>query len=153
VVKTKESKNNDKKQDVVNEEEEEKEIEKDVVNEEEKEKEKEKDEQENVVNENKKAAKENVGKKKKGKQIENEVTKRRKTRGQTKLRVRVQQIAALKMMAVMVDGKLTPDTYVTVISDDDCFGGRSVAFVMLEDFEAMFAVGEMTGSIITSYMM
>jgi Mg-chelatase subunit ChlI len=152
VVKTKESKNNEGEKKF---EKEEKEIEKDVIEEEkEKEKEEEKEkEKEEGEKEKEKAAKENVGKKKKGKKIENEVTKKRKTRGQTKMRVRVQQNSALKMMTVMVDGNLNPDTFVTVVTDDACFGGRSIAFVMPEDFEALFAVGEMTGSIITSYMM
>ncbi|XP_076919851.1 uncharacterized protein LOC143580804 [Bidens hawaiensis] len=57
------------------------------------------------------------------------------------------------MAAVMVDGQLTKDGSIKIQCDDDCFGYESFTYLSMEDFEAVFTLDWLSGSVIISYMM
>lgn len=90
-------------------------------------------------------------KSKKQKVNEQEIGTRRMTRGQMKTRIRIGESGALRMASMMVDKLVS--TAIRVQCDDDLFGFPSFTYLSFEDFEAIFTLDQLTGSVITSYIM
>ncbi|XP_076938369.1 uncharacterized protein LOC143606498 [Bidens hawaiensis] len=78
---------------------------------------------------------------------------KRKTRAQQTTRVRIEESVVLTMAALVVDAQLANVDSIKVQSEDECFGYESYTYLGIEDFEAVFTLGWMSGSIVTSYMM
>jgi hypothetical protein len=85
--------------------------------------------------------------------IEKEVTKRRMTRTHKRTRIRIEESVVLKMTAMMVDGQVSKVDSIKVQCEDDLFGYESYTYLNFNDFEAVFSLGELSGAVVTSYMM
>ncbi|KAI3775412.1 hypothetical protein L1987_49988 [Smallanthus sonchifolius] len=59
----------------------------------------------------------------------------------------------LKMTAMMVDGQVSKVDSIKVQCEDDLFGYESYTYLTWDDFQAVFTLEELTGVVITSYMM
>ncbi|KAI3683910.1 hypothetical protein L1987_84425 [Smallanthus sonchifolius] len=87
------------------------------------------------------------------KENEKVMMQRRMTRTQRKTMIRIEQSASLKMIAVMVDEHVSKVDSIKVQCEDDLFGYESFTYLNWDDFEAVFTLQELTGAVITSYMM
>ena len=87
--------------------------------------------------------------------MENEapITPRRRTRGQIGKNVRVECSRVLKMTEKLVLSKGSKQLATKVQCEDDLFGYESFTYITWEDFQVIFTLDELTGSIITCYMM
>ncbi|KAI3695431.1 hypothetical protein L1987_78428 [Smallanthus sonchifolius] len=93
-------------------------------------------------------------KKEKVKENENEKEmQRRMTRARRKTRIRIEKSGILKMTAMMVDGQISNVDSIKVQCEDDLFGYESYTYLTWDDFQAVFTLEELTGAVITSYMM
>jgi len=68
-------------------------------------------------------------------------------------RVGVDENIVLIMTALMVNGQLSKFESIRVQCEDDLFGYESFTYLTWDDFEAVFTLAELTGSVITTYMM
>ncbi|XP_076919428.1 uncharacterized protein LOC143580218 [Bidens hawaiensis] len=84
---------------------------------------------------------------------EKRMLKRRMTRANRKPRIRIEKRPVLKMTAMMVDTHASEVDYVKVQCEDELFGYNSCVCITWDDFEAIFTLDEMSGAVITSYMM
>lgn len=84
---------------------------------------------------------------------EKRMLKRRMTRANRKPRIRIEKRPVLKMTAMMVDAHASKVDYVKVQCEDELFGYKSCVCITWDDFEAIFTLEEMSGAVITSYMM
>ncbi|KAI3799239.1 hypothetical protein L1987_34531 [Smallanthus sonchifolius] len=57
------------------------------------------------------------------------------------------------MIVVMVDGHVSKVDSLKVQCEDGLFGYESYTYLNWDDFEAVFTLQELTGAVITSYMM
>ncbi|CAI9304395.1 unnamed protein product [Lactuca saligna] len=91
----------------------------------------------------------------KGKETEKgrEMSQRRRTRAQMRTRIRIENNRVLKMTALMVDAQLLKAESIKVQCEDDLFGYESYTYLSYEDFEVVFTLDELTGVVITCYMM
>lgn len=91
----------------------------------------------------------------KGKETEKgrEMSQRRRTRAQKRTRIRIDNNRVLKMTARMVDAQVLKAESIKVQCEDDLFGYESYTYLSYEDFEVVFTLDELTGVVITCYMM
>ena len=83
----------------------------------------------------------------------NPVPLKRRTRGQVGKKVRVDNNGVLKMAERLFETKGSKVKATRVQCEDALFGYDSYTFVSWEDFQVVFTLEELTGSIITCYMM
>jgi hypothetical protein len=75
------------------------------------------------------------------------------TRGQRQGRKRMEERTGLKMTALMVDGQVAKVDGIKVQCEDDLFGHASFTWLTWNDFERLFTMDELTGAVVTSYIM
>lgn len=99
--------------------------------------------------------KEQLEKKEKKKQMNDvdNVGKRRLTRGQRNQRVGIELSPALMMAAHIADTQLKKMESMRLPIDEDVFGHESFTYVHWDDFEAVFSMNELSGGVISSYIM
>lgn len=85
---------------------------------------------------------------KKGNQL-----KKMMTRGQNRGRKRLEERMGLKMAAMMVDGQVAKVDCIKVQCEDDLFGHPSYTYLNWNDFDSLFAMDELSGAVIASYIM
>jgi hypothetical protein len=77
----------------------------------------------------------------------------RKTRAQRKTRVRMEKSSILKMVEMMVDGQVAKVDSIKVQSEDALFGYDSYTYLSWNDFDKVFAMDELSGAVVASYIM
>ncbi|KAI7730081.1 hypothetical protein M8C21_022049, partial [Ambrosia artemisiifolia] len=75
------------------------------------------------------------------------------TRAKRKERVRMGGSVVLKMVAHVVDGSLKKEDTIRLPLDEDIFGHDSFTYINWNDFEAVFTIDELSGAVISSYIM
>jgi hypothetical protein len=75
------------------------------------------------------------------------------TRGQRRVRKRIEERTALKMCALMVDGQVAKVDSIRVQCDDDLFGYESFTYLSYNDFDKLFAMEELSGAVVATYTM
>lgn len=88
-----------------------------------------------------------------GKEKGKEMMQRRLARTQRKTRIRFEQSIGLKLTAMIADSQLLKIDSIKVQSEDGLFGYESYTYLPWDDFEAFFTLSELTGAVISSYMM
>ncbi|KAK9071564.1 hypothetical protein SSX86_007992 [Deinandra increscens subsp. villosa] len=91
--------------------------------------------------------------KKKAKVNEKETTQRRMTRDQKNTRVRMEKSVPLRMAAMMVDGQVSKVDSIKVWCEDDLFGYESFTYLTWTDFNKVFSMDELSGTVVTTYTM
>ena len=79
--------------------------------------------------------------------------KKMTTRGQKRGRKRMEGRMGLKMTAMMVDGQVAKVDCIKVQCDDDLFGHHSYTYLNWNDFDSLFAMDELSGAVVSSYIM
>lgn len=79
--------------------------------------------------------------------------KKMMTRGQKRGRKRIEERMGLKMTAMMVDGQVAKVDCIKVQCEDDLFGHHSYTYLNWNDFDSLFAMDELSGAVIASYIM
>ncbi|PWA71941.1 ulp1 protease family, C-terminal catalytic domain-containing protein [Artemisia annua] len=79
--------------------------------------------------------------------------KKMMTRGQKRVRKRIEERMALKMTAMMVDGQVAKVDCIKVQCEDDLFGHRSYTYLNWNDFDSLFSMDELSGAVVASYIM
>ncbi|KAJ0576486.1 putative Ulp1 protease family catalytic domain, papain-like cysteine peptidase superfamily [Helianthus annuus] len=106
-----------------------------------------------VVSEKEKKGKRELELQKEKEDVEVNEGKRRMTRAQRRPRIRVENNAVLTMTASVVDAQVFKADSIRLQCVDDLFGYESFTYLNRKDFEAVFTLDELTGSVITTYMM
>ncbi|KAK9057621.1 hypothetical protein SSX86_022457 [Deinandra increscens subsp. villosa] len=91
--------------------------------------------------------------KKKAKVNEKETMQRRMTRDQKNTRVRMEKSVPLRMAAMMVDGQVSKVDSIKVWCEDDLFGYESFTYLTWTDFNKVFSMDELSGTVVTTYTM
>jgi hypothetical protein len=65
----------------------------------------------------------------------------------------MEERTGLKMTALMVDGQVAKVDGIKVQCEDDLFGHASFTWLTWNDFERLFTMDELTGAVVTSYIM
>ncbi|KAI3754518.1 hypothetical protein L1987_54303 [Smallanthus sonchifolius] len=89
----------------------------------------------------------------KEKENEKELLQRRMTRAQRKTWIRIENNVLLRMTAMMVDGQVSKVDFIKVQCEDSLYGYESYTYLTWDDFQVVFTLEELTGSVITSYTM
>lgn len=79
--------------------------------------------------------------------------KKMMTRGQKRGRKRIEERMGLKLTAMMVDGQVAKVDCIKVQSEDDLFGHHSYTYLNWNDFDRLFAMDELSGAVVASYIM
>ena len=79
--------------------------------------------------------------------------KKMMTRGQRRVRKRIEERMGLKMTAMMVDGQVAKVDCIKVQCEDDLFGHPSYTYLNWNDFDSLFSMDELSGAVIASYIM
>lgn len=79
--------------------------------------------------------------------------KKMTTRGQKRGRKRIEERMGLKMAAMMVDGQVAKVDAIKVQCEDDLFGHPSYTYLNWNDFDSLFAMDELSGAVVASYIM
>ena len=79
--------------------------------------------------------------------------KKMMTRGQRRVRKRMEERMGLKMTAMMVDGQVAKVDCIKVQCEDDLFGHHSYTYLNWNDFDSLFAMDELSGAVVASYIM
>ncbi|MFS7943149.1 hypothetical protein Hanom_Chr06g00496911 [Helianthus anomalus] len=74
-------------------------------------------------------------------------------RAQRRSRIRVENNAILTMTALVVDAKVLKVDFIKLQCVNDLFGYEGFTYLNWDDFEAILTLDELTGSVITAYMM
>ncbi|KAJ0735616.1 hypothetical protein HanPI659440_Chr11g0434111 [Helianthus annuus] len=106
-----------------------------------------------VVSEKEKKGKRELELQKEKEDVQVNEGKRRMTRAQRRPRIRVENNAVLTMTASVVDAQVFKADSIRLQCVDDLFGYESFTYLNQKDFEAVFTLDELTGSVITTYMM
>ncbi|PWA39178.1 ulp1 protease family, C-terminal catalytic domain-containing protein [Artemisia annua] len=79
--------------------------------------------------------------------------KKMMTRGQRRVRKRIEERMGLKMTAMMVDGQVAKVDCIKVQCEDDLFGHHSYTYLNWNDFDSLFSMDELSGAVVASYIM
>ncbi|PWA44104.1 ulp1 protease family, C-terminal catalytic domain-containing protein [Artemisia annua] len=75
------------------------------------------------------------------------------TRGQKRVRKRIEERMGLKMTAMMVDGQVAKVDCIKLQCEDDLFGYHSCTYINWNDFDSLFSMDELSGAVVASYIM
>ncbi|PWA88581.1 ulp1 protease family, C-terminal catalytic domain-containing protein [Artemisia annua] len=78
--------------------------------------------------------------------------KKMMTRGQKRVRKRIEERMGLKMTAMMVDGQVAKVDCIKVQCKDDLFGHHSYTYLNWNDFDSLFSMDELSGAVVASYI-
>lgn len=79
--------------------------------------------------------------------------KKMTTRGQKRVRKRIEARMGLRMTAMMVDGQVAKVDCIKVQCEDDLFGHHSYTYLSWNDFDSLFSMDELSGAVVASYIM
>jgi hypothetical protein len=92
-------------------------------------------------------------KKKKTAIVSKDLAPRKMTRAQRKARVRLEKRKTLSLVAMMVDKQVSKADSIKVQCEDSLYGHASFTYLTSDDFERVFTMDEMSGSVVISYTM
>ncbi|PWA38994.1 transposon, En/Spm-like, Transposase-associated domain protein [Artemisia annua] len=78
--------------------------------------------------------------------------KKMMTRGQKRVRKRIEERMGLKMTAMMVDGQVAKVDCIKLQCEDDLFGHHSYTYLNWNDFDSLFSMDELSGDVVASYI-